>query len=830
MDYREVFGLNGFEVHGVCPFVSSQKYHLTSKAKAIYVVIATLSIIAATFVFTTIFTVKKLRAHPSIMIGYISLFEAISCFHSVVWAVGTMEFIDYFGLEYLFKHTIMFGMTEGYDTPCNALCQLNQVLGYQFFQIMSLGMNLCLCVDLMLTLRQPFYPAKRRLKFYLLFSFCLALTMVGVSAHKAGQTCFAPSVSGDSKSQNSLLAFMLSCYILVSLFSIIYSARMLSRPGISSEIRSMFMKKHVMYAVSFIIIWSLILLNAYNVIYNPEINKSDPEYNLKMEQGYAQAYITGPLGIGMNVWVSEKNYMELNTIQIISFLASMSTGLVMGVIRCFEPYFHFLLLKTIKAFYGIPLSEEEIDKRKNKLTDTIATFLNSSLNIELVHIILKAISQECTKTELPVEGWKSFIPIDDHFKEKAKHNINEIVIKDPEKWNLIDQGVKKNKNTEFHETIQENGLIIREDISVKELAPKIFSIIRNRENITNEQIKQSLSPELNRDMVFKAGEGQGKSGSFFFFSHDRKFIIKTMNEDEYSTFQNIFRGYYEHINKHPDSLIARIYGVFTVNKEKLQPVHLILMGNTVNLNGNGKNLKLMFDLKGSLVNRESKMEKNHKPSSTLKDINLLEIKKNENILKFNLADSQSIINTIRKDVPVLKEGNIMDYSLLLAIEENPNYRSHASTLRKLSSRSPSNSDVISRSDSDLSGNNKDGPSPINFSSKNNDQELQMPHKIFEKSRHMFLSSNLQYIYHLAIIDYLQDYNFDKKGENFVKKILRGRKAEISAVPPEPYSKRFIEFMEGQVIIPDKKQVSNSSDKDMDKIDEEDEDSNAVMKW
>jgi len=30
----------------------------------------------------------------------------------------------------------------------------------------------------------------------------------------------------------------------------------------------------------------------------------------------------------------------------------------------------------------------------------------------------------------------------------------------------------------------------------------------------------SLSPKFNRDMIFKAGEGAGRSGSFFFFSHD----------------------------------------------------------------------------------------------------------------------------------------------------------------------------------------------------------------------------------------------------------------------------------------------------------------------
>jgi hypothetical protein len=33
-----------------------------------------------------------------------------------------------------------------------------------------------------------------------------------------------------------------------------------------------------------------------------------------------------------------------------------------------------------------------------------------------------------------------------------------------------------------------------------------------------------------------AGEGAGKSGSFFFFSHDRKFIVKTMFESELDAF------------------------------------------------------------------------------------------------------------------------------------------------------------------------------------------------------------------------------------------------------------------------------------------------------
>jgi hypothetical protein len=39
---------------------------------------------------------------------------------------------------------------------------------------------------------------------------------------------------------------------------------------------------------------------------------------------------------------------------------------------------------------------------------------------------------------------------------------------------------------------------------------------------------ESLDINKNREMIFKAGEGSGKSGSFFFFSKDNKFLIKTL--------------------------------------------------------------------------------------------------------------------------------------------------------------------------------------------------------------------------------------------------------------------------------------------------------------
>ena len=71
--------------------------------------------------------------------------------------------------------------------------------------------------------------------------------------------------------------------------------------------------------------------------------------------------------------------------------------------------------------------------------------------------------------------------------------------------------------------------------------------------------------------------------------------------------------------------MARIYGIFTVKMEDIIPVNLILMANTVQIN-NSKCIENVFDLKGSSINREVKIDPRFfKPSNTLKDENLKKV-------------------------------------------------------------------------------------------------------------------------------------------------------------------------------------------------------------
>jgi hypothetical protein len=72
---------------------------------------------------------------------------------------------------------------------------------------------------------------------------------------------------------------------------------------------------------------------------------------------------------------------------------------------------------------------------------------------------------------------------------------------------------------------------------------------------------------------------------------------------------------------------------------------------------------------------------------------------------------------------------------------------------------------------------------------------------FGKTRHKFISSCGNFIYHLGIIDYLQEFNMDKIAENKFKTFSNWKTGHlISAINAIDYQKRFVDFMREEVII------------------------------
>lgn len=131
--------------------------------------------------------------------------------------------------------------------------------------------------------------------------------------------------------------------------------------------------------------------------------------------------------------------------------------------------------------------------------------------------------------------------------------------------------------------------------------------------------------------------------------------------------------------KYGGSFLALTVGIFSIKLGSFNTVNFIIMKNSVSPTTSFDNLKLKFDLKGSMVHRntfkENKIFTKSKieclsSSLTLKDNELRKIVQLQpDLLNLKLDDRMTIIKTLEHDSKFLMEHGMIDYSLLLIIEE-----------------------------------------------------------------------------------------------------------------------------------------------------------------
>ncbi len=158
------------------------------------ILISTLSMFGSMFVATIIFSSKKLQVHPQRLIAYTCMSEAISSFNGVIWAMKTDYIIDYLDLSTVFAQTIYFNTSEIYVKKAKELLVYTNDFFFQYFSLLTLALNTCLCVDLVLTLRNPFQPAKIRMMIYLGTSVigCIPLSWLTLESIANGKHTFPP--------------------------------------------------------------------------------------------------------------------------------------------------------------------------------------------------------------------------------------------------------------------------------------------------------------------------------------------------------------------------------------------------------------------------------------------------------------------------------------------------------------------------------------------------------------------------------------------------------------------------------------------------------------
>ena len=225
---------------------------------------------------------------------------------------------------------------------------------------------------------------------------------------------------------------------------------------------------------------------------------------------------------------------------------------------------------------------------------------------------------------------------------------------------LTDQDFDARHKFSFDITGNELTPSAKYDFKFKDYAPWVFRHLRAKFRLDPADYLISLTSKY----ILSELGSPGKSGSFFYFSRDYKYIIKTIHHAEHKLLRKILREYYSHIEQNPNTLISQFYGLHRVKIPYGRKIHFVVMNN---LFPPHRDIHQTFDLKGSTIGRDFKEDDlENNPRATLKDLNWL---RRKNHLEFGPQKKHLFIEQMKKDVALLKKLKIMDYSLLVGIHD-----------------------------------------------------------------------------------------------------------------------------------------------------------------
>ncbi|CAI5758350.1 unnamed protein product [Candida verbasci] len=341
--------------------------------------------------------------------------------------------------------------------------------------------------------------------------------------------------------------------------------------------------------------------------------------------------------------------------------------------------------------------------------------------------------------------------------------------------------MKKLQDSDFHSykklTFNTDGSELtpssKYDFKFKDYCPEVFRELRVIFGIDPADYLISITGKY----ILSQLNSPGKSGSFFYYSRDYRFIIKTIKRSEKNVLLRILKDYHSYIKTHPNTLISQFFGLHRV-KMRGRKVHFVVMNN---LFPPHYEIHEKFDLKGSLWGRLTTN------GSTLKDLNYLQQNKK---IKFGPEKKRLFFQQIESDVNLLKKCNVMDYSLLLGIHDVTKGNT-GDINQKLSVFEPKSSDKAAI---------------INTNPRDLNRTEDLPNDVFPgRSKYVFYGHNggiratncdnepIGEIYYMGIIDCLTPYSCKKKLETLIRSIGHKRN-EISAIPAKEYGDRFVKFI------------------------------------
>jgi len=380
--------------------------------------------------------------------------------------------------------------------------------------------------------------------------------------------------------------------------------------------------------------------------------------------------------------------------------------------------------------------------------------------------------------------------------------------------------------------------------------PKSFQQMREMHNISTPDFLDSL---CNSDLLGGWTESSGKSGSLFWYSSDRKYIMKSITAEETHLMNSMIGSYLRYIRSHPHTLLCKFFGMFKIStyvaapsymrgqdrpsrirSDTLQTTRFVVMNNVFEYPDIAPPTATVekFDLKGTTEDRYVRPVTG---KEVLKDLNF-----GSRIITLPRPVADCLTQVIKEDCHFLLHHGIMDYSLILGVREGDD-----ETQTRLSSAWTSDPEWQTRI------SNHHGKSPSGFATKVKAAVHKLlspfphsatssrrscshpPHDPVEAASIGRVSSGMPSIieedsppatrksvftafqggvagwkdqdrpavYYLGIIDILQQYTMKKKAAHCIKKFSIGCCHEIDTVAPKRYRQRFEQNMVSKIRLP-----------------------------
>uniref|UniRef100_A0A224YLJ0 1-phosphatidylinositol-5-phosphate 4-kinase n=1 Tax=Rhipicephalus zambeziensis TaxID=60191 RepID=A0A224YLJ0_9ACAR len=354
---------------------------------------------------------------------------------------------------------------------------------------------------------------------------------------------------------------------------------------------------------------------------------------------------------------------------------------------------------------------------------------------------------------------------------------------------------------------------------VKEYCPLVFRNLRERFGIDDSDFMNSITKSQPI-----AVESTGRSGSKFYQSYDRLFIIKTLLSEEVEQMHVLLKEYHPYVvERHGKTLLPQYLGMYRLTVEGAETYLVVIR----NIFSSHLNVHVKYDLKGylsakprpllkhrsssgliqgSTVDREASEKEREKDIPTLKDNDLV---KDGTKVHIGVDAKERFLELLTADVNFLAQMNVMDYSLCLGIhdveraEQEALERERVEALMEEADNGTGGSDALPQSEEDEdsagSGLADAVPTPPDSPGGRFRNELGISNGLFNPARDIYAICSLdgagkKEVYFMALVDVLTHYGVKKRTAQAAKTMKHGAGAEISTVHPEQYAKRFLDFI------------------------------------